>query len=228
MGVVRIGVLGGTFNPVHNGHLHIARNIQELFALKQVHFVVATTPPHKSPEDLITFNHRYAMVSLAVAGVSSFIPSLMELEPQASPFSIDTMGKLARRVGLDRDSLYFIAGGDSLLEVKSWQQSEKLLNSYNFIFVHSPGIERIVPEDVLPSKVLPRVRNFTGFERVQMLSCIAEEADGENRIYIVDVEAPNISATQIRSLASSQKSIQRLVPGPVWEYIRKLHLYGGR
>ena len=96
MGVVRIGVLGGTFNPVHNGHLHIARNIQEFFALKQVHFVVATTPPHKSLEDLIPFNHRYAMVSLAVAGVSSFIPSLVELEPEASPFSIDTMDKLSQ------------------------------------------------------------------------------------------------------------------------------------
>lgn len=228
MGVVRIGVLGGTFNPIHNGHLHIARNIQELFALKQVHFVVATTPPHKSLDDLIPFNHRYAMVSLAVAGVSSFIPSLVELEPEASPFSIDTMGKLARRMGLDRNSLYFIAGADSLLEVKSWQQSERLLNSYNFLFVLRPGIDRILPEDVLPSKVLPRVRNYTGLERVQMLSCIAEEADGESRIYIVDVGAPNISATKIRGLTSSQKSIRRLVPDPVREYIRKLHLYGGR
>jgi len=228
VGVVRIGVLGGTFNPVHNGHLHIARNIQELFALKQVHFVVATTPPHKSPEDLIPFNHRYAMVSLAVAGMSSFVPSLVELESEASPFSIDTMGKLARHMGLDSGSLFFIAGGDSLLEVKSWQQSERLLNSYNFVFVLRPGIDRIAPADVLPSKVLSRVRDFTGLERVEILSCIAKEADSENRIYIVDVEAPNISATQIRGLTSSKKSIQRLVPNPVREYIRKLHLYGGR
>ena len=228
MEVVRIGVLGGTFNPVHIGHLHIARNIQELFALSQVHFVVATTPPHKSLEDLIPFTHRYAMVSLAVAGVNSFIPSLVELEPQASPFSIDTMDKLARRMGLDGSSLYFIAGGDSLLEVKSWRQSEKLLNSYNFVFVVRPGTERIVPEEVVPPKVLPRVRDFTGLKRAQMRRRIAEEVAGESRIYIVDIGAPNISATRIRSLASAQKSIHRLVPGPVREYIRKLHLYGER
>jgi len=226
--VVRIGVLGGTFNPVHIGHLHIARNIQELFALSQVHFVVATIPPHKSPEDLIPFTHRYAMVGLAVAGVNSFIPSLVELEPQASPFSIDTMDKLTRRMGLDGSSLYFIAGGDSLLEVKSWRQSEKLLNSYNFVFVVRPGTERIVPEEVVPPKVLPRVRDFTGLKRVQMRRRIAEEVTGESRIYIVDIGAPNISATRIRSLASAQKSIHRLVPGPVREYIRKLHLYGER
>jgi nicotinate-nucleotide adenylyltransferase len=225
---VRIGVLGGTFNPVHNGHLHIARNIQELFALSQVHFVVATTPPHKSPEDLIPFNHRYAMVSLAVAEVNSFIPSLVELEPQASPFSINTMGKVARRMGVDGRSLYFIAGGDSLLEVKSWQDSERLLNSYNFVFVLRPGIGRIVPEDVVPPKVLPRVRDFAGLRRVQLRRRIAEEIGTETRIYIVDIGAPDISATRIRSLAAMQKSIQRLVPQPVRKYIRKLHLYGGR
>jgi nicotinate (nicotinamide) nucleotide adenylyltransferase len=168
------------------------------------------------------------MVSLAVAGVSSFIPSLVELEPEASPFSIDTMSKLARGMALDSKSLFFIAGGDSLHEVKSWQQSGRLLNSFNFIFVHRPGIGRIALEDVLPSKVLPRVRDFSGLERVEALSRIAQEADGENRIYIVDVEAPDISATQIRALASSKKSIQRLVPDPVREYIRKLRLYGGR
>lgn len=228
MGVVRIGVLGGTFNPVHNGHLHIARSIRELFALSQVHFVVATTPPHKSPEGLIPFNHRYAMVSLAVADVNSFIPSLVELEPQASPFSIDTMRKFARRMGVGGNSLYFIAGGDSLLEVKSWQHSEKLLSSYNFVFVVRPGIERIIPEDAFSPKVLPKVRDFTRLKRIQIRRSIAQEVDAETRIYIVDVGAPDISATRIRGLAAMQKSIQRLVPQPVLKYIRKLHLYGGR
>ena len=228
MEAVRIGVLGGTFNPIHIGHLRIARDIQDLFALSQVHFVVAATPPHKSADDLIPFTHRYAMVSLALAGVSSFIPSLVELEPESSPFSIDTMGKLARCMGLDKTALYFIAGGDSLLEVKSWQQSVQLLDSYNFIFVARPGIERVVPGDALPERVLPRVRDFTGLDRNRMRRRIAEEVAGECRIYIVDIGAPDVSATQVRSLASSQRAIHHLVPEPVREYIRKLHLYGGR
>ena len=228
MRVARIGVLGGTFNPVHNGHVHIARNIQELYALSEVHFVVATTPPHKSPEELISFTHRYAMVSLAVAGVSSFVPSLVELAPRASPFSIDTMEKIARRMGLNKNALYFIAGGDSLLEVKSWQHSEKLLSAYNFIFVMRPGTRRIVPREALPPKVLSRVRDFTGLKRVQIRRRIEAEAGTENRIYILDIGAPDISATRIRNLVSAQKSIHRLVPPPVREYIRKLHLYGGR
>lgn len=224
---IRVGVLGGTFNPIHLGHLHIARKIQELFSLSQVHFVVATMPPHKSSIGLIAFTHRYAMVSLAVASAPSFIPSMIELEPQSSPFSIDSMHKLARRIGRKGGALYFIAGSDSLLDVNSWRESEKLLNSYNFVFVGRPGIERVVPGDVLPRNAAARVRDLTGLGRARIRHRIAEECTGESRIYLVDVAAPDISATRIRSLAASGKSIRRMVPAPVCEYIRKLHLYGG-
>jgi nicotinate-nucleotide adenylyltransferase len=225
---MRIGVLGGTFNPIHNGHLHIARSVQKLFSLYQVHFVVATTPPHKSCKDLIPFTHRYAMVSLALAEEPAFIPSPVELEPKASPFSIDTMRKIGRKIDKDRCALYFIAGGDSLLEVKTWRESEKLLNTYNFVFVARPGTTSPMPADVLPESAAARVRDLTGIRRVQMLRQIAEKDVSENRIYIVNIGAPDISATRIRSLASSGESVRRMVPRPVGEYIRKLHLYGGR
>jgi nicotinate-nucleotide adenylyltransferase len=225
---VKIGVLGGTFNPIHFGHLHIARTVRDLFSLSQVHFVVATMPPHKRPEDLIPFEHRYAMASLAVSEEPSFIPSRIELEPQASPYSVDTMSKLACSMRLDERKLFFIAGGDSLLEVKSWRESEKLLNLYNFVFVVRPGTQPIVPENVLPGKAAARVVNLTGLGRAQMRRRIIEEEEGRSCIYIVDAGAPDISATHIRNLISSEKSIRRMVPGPVCEYIRKLHVYGGR
>jgi nicotinate-nucleotide adenylyltransferase len=222
----RIGVLGGTFNPVHEGHLHIAREVQRMFSLAHVHFVVATVPPHKGPEDLVPFMHRYAMVSLATAGIPGFAPSVVELEPQASPFSIDTMKKLARRAG-NKSTLYFIAGGDSLAEVKSWRNSEKLLTSHNFIFVLRPGTRPAGPEDVLPKKAAARVVDLTGLNRVHVQRIISQQK-GVSRIYIVNVGAPDISATHIRKLAASGKPFHRKVPGPVHEYIQKLHLYGGR
>jgi nicotinate-nucleotide adenylyltransferase len=228
LGIVKIGVLGGTFNPIHLGHLHIARKVQALFSLSQVHFVVATMPPHKRPENLIPFTHRYAMVSLAVAEEPSFIPSLIELEPQASPYSVDTMSKFAYRAGRDKGMLFFIAGGDSLLEVKSWRESEKLLNFCNFIFVVRPGAKTIVPEDALPGKAAARMLDLTGLKRAQIRRLIGEEDESHNRIYIVDAGALDISSTNIRNLAASGKSIRRMVPGPVSKYIRKLHLYGGR
>jgi nicotinate (nicotinamide) nucleotide adenylyltransferase len=168
------------------------------------------------------------MVCLAVAREASFIPSLIELEPEASPFSVDTMRKFARWMERDSGVLFFIAGGDSLLEVKSWRDSEKLLNSYNFVFVMRPGTKSFVAGDVLPEKTTSRVRDLTGLKRVQIRRRIAEEGVNECHIYIVDIGAPDISATRIRALASSGKSIHRMVPEPVCEYIHKLHLYGAR
>ncbi len=223
----RIGVFGGTFNPIHLGHLHIAGEIRRIFSLARVHFVVATTPPHKSPDDVIAFSHRYAMVSLATASTASFIPSMVELEPPASPFSIDTMEKLARRIGRGKQRLFFIAGGDSLSEVGTWRESERLLTSYNFIFALRPGTGTVPLEEVLAPKAFARVCDLTQSGASRMRRQFLESG-GTNRIYIVNVGAPDIAATRIRKLASSGKSIQRMVPGPVNDYIRKLRLYGGR
>ncbi len=228
MGRVRIGVLGGTFNPIHNGHLHIARSCQRLFSLSQVRFAVAAAPPHKSPEDLIPLMHRYAMVSVATSRKLSFVPSLIELEPPASSFSIDTLRKLASRIDPSRTFLYFIAGGDSLAEVKSWRESEMLLNSCSFIFVLRPGTGDIDPGEVLPQTALSRVRNLAGLSRVQMRLRIEETPPGENRIFIVGLDAPDISATGIRLAAAAGKSIKSSVPTAVCDYIRKFQLYGER
>jgi nicotinate (nicotinamide) nucleotide adenylyltransferase len=169
------------------------------------------------------------MVCLATSGKPSFVPSLIELDPPASPFSVDTLGKFTRRIDQGRGIFYFIAGGDSLAEVKSWRESEKLLTSYNFIFVLRPGTRPIDPREVLPEQAIARVRNLSGMGRVQMRRQIEEaESLDENRIYIVDVAAPDISATQIRFQASAKMRFKPAVPGPVCDYIRKLNLYGER
>ena len=228
MGIARVGVLGGTFNPVHFGHLHIAEKVRKIFSLSRVYFVVATVPPHKLHENLIPFVHRYAMVSLAVAGIPAFVPSMIELEPEASAFSIDTMKKFECFLAREKSALFFIAGGDSLAEVRSWRDSEKLLASYNFVFAARPGTGLVPCRDVLPETAVARVRDFTGLGPARMQRKINEENSGGNRIYIVDVDAPDISATRIRDLASAGKSLRSMVPGTVCEYIRKHHLYGER
>lgn len=229
MGETRLGVLGGTFNPIHLGHLHIAERAQRVFDLDRIYFVVATTPPHKPLQNLIPFTHRYAMVSLATAGSPSFLPSLVELESPASPFSVHTMKKLAsRNPGVDT-RLYFIAGGDSLVDVFTWRESERLLTSYNFIFVTRPGVDPVELASVLPARAISRVRNLVELGPRQLRRRIqAEEASGESRIFIVDLGALDISASQIRKLASRGKQIRHLIPAAVHEYLQKTHLYGER
>jgi nicotinic acid mononucleotide adenylyltransferase len=138
------------------------------------------------------------------------------------------MDKLSVSLAQEKGALYFIAGGDSLMEVKSWRQSEKLLASYNFIFVVRPGTDLAEYRDALAEQAVARVCDLTGLKRTQIRRKISEGNAGENRIFIVDVGAPDISATRIRNLASSGKPVQRMVSGPVNEYIRKLHLYGER
>jgi nicotinate-nucleotide adenylyltransferase len=226
---VSSGVFGGTFNPIHLGHLHLARSVQRLFGLEQIHFVVAAAPPHKPLEELVPFIHRYAMVSLATAGRRSFAPSLAELEPPSSPFSLHTMAKFARRRSGAAANLYFIAGGDSLLDVGGWHESGELLTTYNFIFVARAGVQVLDAGAILPPEVLRRIRDLRGLGARELRAGIrAEKYAAENRIFIVDVGVPDISASQVRSLVSAGKSIDHLVPSAVHQYIQKLHLYGER
>jgi nicotinate-nucleotide adenylyltransferase len=227
--VNRLGVLGGSFNPVHLGHLHIARQSLELFDLSQVLFVVASVPPHKPLSGLISFQHRYAMVSLATSGTPAFVPSAIELEAPVSSYSKETLAKLARHFGVSGKALYFLAGGDSLLDVASWYDSAILLMSYNFVFVMRPGIEAKNLHAVLPSAAASRVVDCRGLEASSAHGKIALEAAApECRIFLVDAGAPDIAASQIRGLLSRGQEIKNLVPASVCEYIQKLHLYGDR
>jgi len=226
---MRIGVLGGTFDPIHLGHLHIAYRAERLFGLSHVYFVVAAAPPHKAVEGVTPLNHRYAMVALATAGFPSFIPSLAELEPPASPFSVHTLRKLAHPRGGKRALVYFIAGEDSLRDVGNWRNSTELLSSYSFIFVARPGVRPAPAESLLPRKVVPRLRDLRRVKARALRREIEKDQESRgNRIFIVDVGALDISSTRIRELASSGKKISDLVPPPVHEYIQKLHIYGGR
>jgi nicotinate-nucleotide adenylyltransferase len=226
---MRLGVLGGSFNPVHLGHLHLAQHCRELFGLDQVIFVVASVPPHKPAQDLISFHHRYAMVSLATSGHPGLIPSLVELEPPASPYSIDNLGKLSRLCRTVGSNIYFIAGGDSLLEVGGWHQSRQLLMSYNFVFVMRPGVCLPNPAAALPPEAGERLVDVRGLAPALIRHTVGVNVAASNcRIFLVEAGAPDIAASQIRKLSGTGACIEHLVPAAVNEYIQKLHLYGER
>ena len=225
----RLGVLGGSFNPLHQGHLHIAQRCRDIFGLSNILFVVAAAPPHKPAGDLISFVHRYAMVSLATAGIPYFVPSMAEMDPPVSPYSVDTLAKLARTHGLSGNEIFFLAGGDSFADVAGWHESSRLLLSYNFIFVMRPGVAAPEIALTLPPAVLPAVVDCRGFGAPELRRRVLEEnATPSCRIYLADVGAPDIAASQIRRRVSSKQPIDSLVPAAVVDYISKLHLYGER
>jgi nicotinic acid mononucleotide adenylyltransferase len=129
------------------------------------------------------------------------------------------------RFSRPKGSIFFIAGRDSLNDVRTWKESEKLLASYNFIFAGRPGAAEITYKDALPESAASRVIDLSGASHRAIMRRVAAQKRNKG-IYIVEVGAPNISATHIRRLASSGKSIRRYVPGPVCEYLNKICLYG--
>jgi len=223
----RLGVLGGSFNPIHFGHLFIARRIRDLFQLQRVHFIVAATPPHKPAGGLVPFTHRYAMVSLAVAGTRSFLPSMVELDPPTSPFSVHSLEKLDQKNRGERARLFFIAGGDSLLDVGSWHESERLLASYDCVFVTRPGVDIPEPAALLPRDARDRMLDLRDRQPAEIRASIRKAQEGgERRVYLLDVGAPDISASEIRRLVAAGSPADKLVPARVREYIEKLNIYG--
>jgi nicotinate (nicotinamide) nucleotide adenylyltransferase len=169
------------------------------------------------------------MVSLAVSGRPYLVPSTAETDPPASSYSVETLAKLSRGFGVSGKDMYFIAGGDSLLDVAAWRSSADLLTSYNFVFAMRPGFQVSDTTSALPPAAASRVVDCRGMDPDQLKRKIdAESAASRCGIFIVDVGAPDITASGIRKLVFSGQNIERHVPPGVSEYIHKLHLYGER
>jgi len=222
---VRIALFGGTFDPIHCGHLRVAEAAAKEFALDKLLFVPSAHPPHKLRQKLTAFAHRYAMVSLACASDPRFVPSLLEAPTlNARPqYTVDTCARAKRSLGA-RDRFFFLIGMDALLDLPQWKDYRRLLNLANFIVVSRPGFEaadiwKILPEDIVPSRQRdPEPRSI----KLQ-----------STRLYILrDVDVPAASH-QIRAAlqnggkgdSGGRRDLTGFVPPLVEEYIRKEGLY---
>ena len=153
---MNIGLLGGTFDPIHHGHLALARAAKERFELGRIYFVPANVPPHKQSRAVTAYFHRYAMVALATMGEKAFIPSGLEAPGAAAPapgvkgraakdpgegpnYSIDTVHRLKESLKKS-DRLFFLIGMDAFSEIAHWHQAEALFRECEFIVASRPGI----------------------------------------------------------------------------------------
>ena len=193
----RIGLYGGTFDPVHSGHLEIAHRVSELFEIEKVLFIPAQVAPHKVGRQVTKPIHRYAMLALATQDDPRFSISTFELDAPDRPYTVDTVEHFQKTLG-DSAELFFIMGADSWSEIKTWREWERLLKTINHIVAPRPGYEI--------DKTLP--------------------VSGA-RVFFAEGEMKDISATNIRGLAAAGRfdELARVVPEPVAEYIRKYELY---
>lgn len=145
---MRIGILGGTFNPIHLGHLVLAEEAKEKLNLDKVIFVPAYIPPHKKDEEIVEANHRLKMVELAAKGNPCFEVSPFEIDAKTTSYSVETLREFKKRYGEDT-KLFFITGADSLGELFSWKELDEIFKLSQFIVTNRPGYDIAnVPKEI--------------------------------------------------------------------------------
>jgi len=215
---MKIGLFGGTFDPIHWGHLRSAEEVAESFALDRVYFIPASIPPHKRGETTTPAEDRLQMVRLAIAGNPRFAVSTVEIRRAGVSYSIDTLRAIdaKKRRG---DSLYFIIGLDAFREIGTWKDFKELFPLCHFIVTSRPG-----SKDKDPLK-------GTGIA-VKKLFCYDPKQKNYrhrsgHRIYYIELTDIAISASEIRTLVKQGKSIRYLLPPAVERYIKRRGLYAG-
>lgn len=221
---MKIALFGGTFDPVHLGHLAVARAAAEKFDLDRVYFAPADLPPHKQKRRLTDFQHRFAMLALATADDPRFVPSLLDAHTGQPNYSLETVRRLKSTLR-KTDKLYFLIGIDAFKEISTWYKPVDLLSEVEFIVVSRPGysladVGRALPESLRPSDLMLRAMR-------------RQETDGTvalmgATIHLLGEVRERVSSTQIRSAAhKSVTQLSRHVPRLVAEYIKKERLYVG-
>ncbi len=197
----RIGILGGTFDPIHVGHLMTAEAVRDEFSLDKVIFIPAAVPPHKMDQQVTEARHRYLMTVLATTSNPHFDVSSIEMDRPGPSYTIDTIYELKRQYGENTD-LFFITGADAIADIPTWDRIEELLGLCQFIAATRPGF-------------LPNVDNIKEY--------FGEL--GSTRIHRLETPELEISSTNIRERLKRGFSIKYIVPPAVEDYIYKEGLY---
>ena len=214
----RVAIYGGTFDPVHKGHLEVARRVLELFELEEVLFVPACVPPHKSV--ISSAFHRFAMLALATEQDARLRISTVELDEPQRPFAVDTVKRLQEEMGADR-RLFFMIGADSWSEITSWHEWQRLLKMCDLIVVTRPGHE-LSPH--IPGGAAEIV-DVRGMSKREISDALV--SDQGARTFLTDAAMIDISATAIRAAARAgeHEGLREMVPASVANYIEKYALY---
>jgi nicotinate-nucleotide adenylyltransferase len=212
----RLGLFGGTFNPIHYGHLRSAEEVCEALALHRLWFIPAGHPPHKTAQEITSFEVRLEMSRLAVGDHPVMSLSDLEGRRPGRSYSIETLRQIRREVGPDWE-LYFILGLDAILEIATWKDYQDLFALSHFVVLDRPGYDRQRLGEVLLGEVHPRFRPLQVGRSFQHPS-------GHN-VVLQETTLMDISGTSIREMVRRGHSIRYLLPEAVREYIITHKLY---
>jgi nicotinate-nucleotide adenylyltransferase len=221
MALRRVAIYGGTFDPVHNGHIEVARRVLKLFELDEVIFIPACVPPHKRNANITSAFHRFAMLALATEADRGLLVSTIELDSPQEPYAVETVERI-RGTLADQTELFFLMGADSWLEITSWHEWQRLLRLCHFIVVTRPGFEI---EGVDYSKLSVPVVNVLGEDRRQWPNL--KDVLKTPHVLLTDAANVDVSATKIRAVVqvNDLDALKTMVPPAVAHYIEKYNLY---
>jgi nicotinate-nucleotide adenylyltransferase len=238
---MKLGLFGGTFDPIHRGHIALAHAARAQFGLNRVLFVPANIPPHKQKQPLSAFAHRYAMVVLATHADKALIPSLLEAPPEefaeivksvpisrksappppAANYTIDTIRHLKQSLK-KIDELFFLIGIDAFRDIAKWRDAEQLFREVEFIVASRPGYSLADVANSLPEKLRPAAHITKPFEKQPARGDLV--LNGAT-VHVLDGVHHAISATAIREAATAGKPLGKFVDPVVADYIKKCDLY---
>jgi len=213
-GTPRIGVMGGTFDPIHAGHVAAAFGAERALGLEQILLIPSSLPPHRSDRPRVGPYHRFAMVALAAAPHAHWTVSDAELERAGPSFSYDTLAGLAQS-GVTASQIFFIIGTDAFAEIATWSRYPAVLDLAHFAVVARPGMTVDALRQRLPALA----------DRMVTPDTLPDGGPG-TRIILVTAETPDVSSTAIRARAATDQPIAGLVPAAVASYIARHGLYG--
>jgi nicotinate-nucleotide adenylyltransferase len=233
---MNIGLFGGSFDPIHRGHVALAQAAASRYSLRQVLFVPANVPPHKQKHPLTAFIHRYAMVALATQDERAFVPSLLEaaaeLRSAGQPgsavptsggvnYSIDTVRRL-KQTFKKSDRLFFLIGIDAFRDVATWREARALLAECDFIVASRPGfslrdVAESLPEDLRPPAAVTRPFHKQPAKGDLVLPGVT--------LHLLEGVHQSASATAIRAATARGKPLARWLDPRVADYVRKHGLY---
>jgi len=204
---MRIAILGGTFDPIHNGHLAAAQSVAETFQVDEVHFVPAFSPPHKQSSGITSPFHRFAMVALATLSIERFRTSTIEVDALERRYTVETLETM-KKAYPDSEFL-FIIGTDMYQEIETWKNFRRLFELAHLVIVNRPGFP--FREDVAPFQILNEKQRVTLPRKTSVF-------------YLPFVQQP-ISSTDIRGDCRKGAEVRQWLPPLVWSYIERNKLY---
>ena len=212
---MRLGLLGGTFDPIHLGHLELAKTALHVARLDAIYFVTSVNPPHKSEKTQANFLDRHAMVALALKGDSRLIPSSVEFDREGKSYSIDTVLQLKHLSGGIAE-IFFLIGLDAFIELPTWKEYQRFSELCSFIVFGRPGYPENLTQD-LPEALRPKP--------IGSREKTARLAEADRGFFLLKDFSNPLSSTEIRSAIRAGRSIRETVPPDVEEYILKTKLY---